>query len=86
VERIEDRENITGTISNWDILGLTTSIGWVMADNTLQDLSKADLEAVVIGYAQRKAQVFSAYEQAVLALQQASTIEEIMGVILQEAV
>jgi hypothetical protein len=86
VGRIEDRENVTGTISNWDILGLTTSIRWVMADNTLQDLSKADLEAVVIGYTQRKAQVFSAYQQAVMALQQASTIEEIMNVMLQGAV
>lgn len=86
VGRVEDRESVTGTISNWDALGLTTSIRWVMADNTLQDLSKSDLEAIVIGYAQRKAQTFSAYEQAVMVLHQASTIEEIMGVMLPEAV
>ena len=86
VGRVEDRENVTGTISNWDALGLTTSIGWVMADNTLQALTKDDLEDIVIGYAQRKAQTFSAYEQAAMALQQASTIEEIMDVMLPETV
>lgn len=80
VGRIEDRENVTGTISNWDALGLTTSINWVMADNTIQALSKADLEAVVVAYAQRKALLFSQYETAVNALNEASTIESILAV------
>lgn len=80
VARVEDRDNVTGTISNWDALGLTTSINWVMADNTIQALSKADLEAVVVAYVQRKALLFSQYETAVNALNEASTIESILAV------
>ena len=80
VGRITDRENIQGTLANWDVLGLGDSINWTMADNTVQALSKEDLQAIYVGYATRKAQCFALYEQAILALHNANTIEDIMNV------
>ena len=80
VSRITDRENIQGTIANWDTLGLGETINWIMLDNTVQALSKADLEAIYIGYGLRKAQCFNLYEQAIAALNSANTIEEIEAV------
>ena len=80
VGRITDRENIQGTLANWDLLGLGETISWVMADNTIEQLSKADLEAVFIGYATRKFQCFALYEQVTIALNSATTVEEIMNI------
>ena len=62
VGRTEDRENITGTLANWHLLGIGDSIDWIMADNTVQALTQSDLQAVVDAYALRKLQLFSVYQ------------------------
>ena len=62
------------------MLGLGATINWIMFDNTVQALSKADLEAIYVGYGLRKAQCFNLYEQAIAALNSANTIEEIEAV------
>lgn len=80
VGRIEDRENIQGTIAGWDTLGLGATINWIMFDNTVKALSKADLEAIYVDYGLRKAQCFNLYEQIITQLNEAQTIEDIMNV------
>ena len=80
VGRSEDRENINGVIDNWGSLGLTDAIEWVMADNTVQPLTKAGLVAVKTGFTIRKAQCFAAYQQALEQLEQAQTAEEVLSI------
>ena len=80
VGRIEDRENINGVIDSWESLGLTDTIEWVMADNAVQPLTKADLVAVKTGFTIRKAQCFAAYQQALEQLEQAQTEEEVLSI------
>lgn len=84
VGRTEDRENINGVIDNWESLGLTDAIEWVMADNSVQPLTKADLVAVKTGFTIRKAQCFAAYQQALEQLEQAKTAEEVLSIQLPE--
>jgi len=84
VGREEDRETIKGSIENWDLLVLTEGKkAWIMADNSVQLLTKAELQAVEPLYAVRKDQCFNAYGIAVEELKQASSIEDIMNVTLQ---
>lgn len=64
----EDRENISGTIRKWETLGSPQAINWIMADNSVAALTKADLIAVEDAYALRKAQAFIEYGAAVAAL------------------
>lgn len=73
VGRTEDRENITGTLSNWELLGLGESIDWIMADNTVQSLTQSDLQSVVDAYALRKLQLFGVYQGL---LQQLETTDD----------
>lgn len=86
VEKESDRERVEGAIRNWELLeknpdGTKT---WVMADNSIYPLSKADMQAVVDGYAVRLDQCFIAYGIAVHQLEQAQTVEEILAVELPE--
>ena len=74
----EDRENVQGAINNFDALGVGGTIGWVMADNSIMQLTKAQLEAVALGYAQAKAAAFAIYEAAIAELEAASTIQEVL--------
>jgi hypothetical protein len=68
VARLEDRENISGTIRKWDALGSPAAIPWIMADNSVALLSKEDLIAIEDAYAQRKAMAFAEYQQRVAEL------------------
>jgi hypothetical protein len=51
----EDRENVEWAASNVE------SIDWIMADNTIQTLTAADLQAVISQYPLRKMDLFSVY-------------------------
>ena len=77
VGRTEDREDITGTLANWHRLGLTDTINWIMADNTVQALTQADLHAVVDAYALRKMQVFSEYQALLKKLETAEDVTSV---------
>ena len=77
VGRLEDRENITGTIENWESLGLTATIRWVMYDNSIVPLSKQDLIDIKSAYMVRKMQNFAKYDtkiQQVVSAQDDATI------------
>jgi hypothetical protein len=62
VATVEDRENISGTIQNWQVLGSPETIEWTMADNSVAALTQQDLITVATLYAQRKAQIFQQYQ------------------------
>ena len=64
----EDRENISGTIRKWETLGSQEAINWIMADNSVAVLTKADLISSEDSYALRKALAFAEYGAAVAAL------------------
>jgi hypothetical protein len=51
----EDRENVQWAASSVE------SIDWIMADNTIQALTAADLQAVISQYPLRKMDLFSVY-------------------------
>lgn len=51
----EDRENVQWAASNVE------SIDWIMADNTVQTLTAADLQAVISQYTLRKRELFGVY-------------------------
>jgi hypothetical protein len=80
VGRIEARENIQGAIDRFDTLAPSGVIGWVMADNSIGMLTKAQLEQIADGYVIRKAQVFNKYGMLCLALNEAETIEDIIAI------
>jgi len=79
VGRVEDRENITGTIDNWEAMGLTDGIKWVMTDNTIEQLSKQALITIRDAYIARKMQAFGQYEQLIATMNQYQTVDEIMA-------
>jgi len=51
----EDRENVQWTASNVE------SADWIMADNTVQTMTAADLQAVISQYPLRKMELFGVY-------------------------
>ena len=51
----EDRENVQWAAGN------VTEIDWIMADNTIQTLTSADLQAVAEAYPLRKVELFAVY-------------------------
>jgi hypothetical protein len=51
----EDRENVQWAASNVE------STDWIMADNTIQTLTAADLQAVISQYPLRKMELFDVY-------------------------
>lgn len=81
VGRTEDRERIQGAIDNWVLLTLVNGKKpWVMADNTIALLSKAELEHLIPVYVQREDQCFVAYGEALSQLTAATTLEEVAAV------
>ena len=62
VATLVDRENVSGTIRNWESLGNPAAIPWILADNSVAPLSKDDLIAIEVAYAQRKAVIFQQYQ------------------------
>lgn len=84
----QDRERVEGSIKNWVMLDKNTdgTKNWIMADNTIQPLTKEQLQAVVDDYTVRVDQCFNAYGMAVYQLEQAQTVDEILSVELPENV
>jgi len=66
VASVEDRENLSWAIDN---LGDEDVISWVMDDNTVEDLYKSDLQAVVDAYTLRKKASFEKYTGLLLQLE-----------------
>lgn len=82
----QDRERVEGSIKNWELLEKNPdgTKNWIMADNSVQPLTKEQLQAVVDGYTVRLDQCFNAYGLAVHQLEQAQTVDEIMTIHLPE--
>lgn len=82
----QDRERVEGAIKNWDLLEKNPdgTKNWIMADNSVQPLTKEQLQAVVDGYTARVDQCFNAYGSAVYQLEQTQTVDEIMTTQLPE--
>lgn len=78
VGRLEDRENITGSINRFDELSQDGVIGWIMADNSVSMLTNQNLQDVSNAYSIRKAQVFSKYGLLCAQLEQAQTIDDVL--------
>ena len=77
VDTARSREDVQGAVTMWEALGNPASINWTMADNTEQPMTKADLEAVIAGYAQRKFATFAQYQQLKAQVESATTMEEL---------
>lgn len=81
VDSLEDRENIQGSIDYFDMLSQGQGyITWVMADNTLANLTLADLQAVLDGFVARKAQAFAEYIARKTQVEATTTIEELEAI------
>lgn len=61
--RDKDRDRIQLAIDRWDEGGFGVTRQWIMADNTMADLSKADLQAVLDAYDMRELMIFEQYQQ-----------------------
>lgn len=83
VSDARSREDVKGSIEYFESLdGGTGIIEWIMSDNTVAPLTKAELTAVKDGFVYRKAQTFNQYKAAILLLEAATTKEEIEGITL----
>lgn len=80
VDSPEDRENIQGVLQAFEMLYPDGVVTWTMADNTEQEMTKADLEAVVSGYIARKAQAFAKYQTLKEQARLANTVEELEAI------
>ena len=67
----EDRENVQWAAANVD------SIDWIMADNTVQTLTSADLNAVITQYPLRKMELFAVYTGLLKKLQTSDDPESV---------
>jgi len=85
VGRETDRETILGAVRNFDSLTLVDGKKpWIMADNSVQLLTKEQLAELDVLYSIRKDACFVKYTDAVNALQAAQSIEEVMAVQMPE--
>ena len=73
--RDKDRDRIQRAIDRWDEGGFGGSRKWIMADNTITALSKADLQAVLDAYDMRELTIFEQYQQMLAQLEQSSEPE-----------
>lgn len=81
VSNSRSREDVKEAIEEWDTtLGSPTSITWTMADDTDQDLTKVDLEAVKDGFVARKMSTFAKYQQLKAQVESAGTVEEVNNI------
>lgn len=80
VATINDRENVTGTINSFATLAPSGSIDWIMADNTIAQLTLSGLETIRDTYALRKAQAYENYATKLLQLDEATTVEEVEAI------
>lgn len=82
----QDRERVEGALKSWELLEKNPygTKNWIMADNSVQPLTKEQLQAVVDGYAARVDQCFNAYGLAVYHLEQAQSVDGVMAVQLPE--
>lgn len=78
IGRIEDREKIQGAADEFENLILVDGKKpWVMADNTIEHLTKAEMQALTPAYITRVDAVYAAYIQASVLLDNATTKDEI---------
>ncbi len=80
VSRLEDRENIKGTLDSFEVLATDGKIKWVMADNSIAELTKEDLEEVTTQYATLKAQVFNWYSDKCTELENAENVDDVLAI------
>lgn len=86
VAKLEDRENIQGSIQYFDTLSQNgTTIKWTMADNTEADLTLQDLQNALDSYILRKGQVFATYQFDKARIEVCETVEELEALKLATA-
>src|SRR5690554_855394 len=72
----EDRENVQWAASNVE------SVDWIMADNTVQMLTAADLQAVISQYPLRKMELFGVYADLLRQLETTDDPESVVWPVL----
>jgi len=78
----KDRERIQGAVNNWDDLDKNEdgTKNWVMYDNSVEPVTKEELEGAKKGYLLRVDRCFKTYENAVTNLYLAKTVNDILNV------
>ena len=72
----EDRENVQWAASNVEF------IDWIMADNTIQTLTAADLQVVISQYPLRKMELFEVYAGLLAQLAESDEPESVVWPVL----
>jgi hypothetical protein len=80
VASIENRENIKGTIENFEAIATDGVVEWIMSDNTTANLTKLQLEEIANAYAIRKKEAFSTYSSKCKELEEATTIDDLLAI------
>lgn len=80
VDTSRSREDVQGAVAMWTVLGDPPHITWTMADNSEKDLTKAELEAIINGFALRKMATFDYYQQLKSQVQAATTVSEVEAI------
>ena len=80
VDTARSRDDLTGMVNVWESIGNPASVTWTLADNTEQAVTKADLEAVILGFAARKLTLFAAYQALKEQVNNALTVDEVNGI------
>lgn len=82
----DDLRNIEGAILAFDRLSSSGKLAWVMADNSIGELSKDDLINLRDSYIDRKQALFNAFALACAKLEMANLPSEISGIELDKGV
>ena len=81
VATIEDREKIQGAVDYFDEIADESGLKlWIMADNSISYLTKEAMAALTPSYILRVDKAFTAYALAAMALEAATTLEEINSI------
>jgi hypothetical protein len=76
--RDKDRDRIQRAIDRWDEGGFGWTRKWIMADNTIAHLTKAELQTVLDAYDIRELTVFEQYQQMLAQLAESNEPELIV--------
>lgn len=74
--------NINEAVSFFEVAYPSGKANWIMADNSIKEVTKQELEALRDSFLTRKLQLFSDYQAKKKTLENATTYEEIKGVSL----